>query len=485
MTDLQQIRATVERFLVVFLWLHLPLIAITGALTGIGWLLPTIGALVLAGAATLATRMAPLSESARYTQSVALMGMVALLVYEFDGNPWQIDIHMYFFAALAILTAYCCWRTLIFGAAVVAVHHLLLNFVYPAAVFPTGGDFGRVVLHAVIVVLQTAVLAWVAYRLSQAFSQSTAAVGKARQAEAEATEASRQRDDAAARNQTQHIQEMAAFADQFRAAIGQTIAPLSQSARSSRASAQEVDQRLHEMGERLNETAGSAQEVTGNVETVAAAAEELSASVREVNRFIEESSSMAGAAVREVEKTNATVESLASAAHRIGDVVNLIQDIASQTNLLALNATIEAARAGEAGKGFAVVANEVKHLANQTAKATEDISAQIGEIQSVTGGAVAAIRDIGAIIGRIEHAVGTISDSAGTQSQAIEEIARSAQRAAGVVETVSGNVTRVSSVAQNLRELSGHRTSEAAAMADQADDLVRHVDDFVAKIRQG
>jgi methyl-accepting chemotaxis protein len=485
MTDLQQIRTTVERFLVIFLWLHLPLIALTGTLTGIGWLMPTLGALVLAGGATVTARAAPLSEAARYAVAVSLMGMVALLVYEFDGNPWQIDIHMYFFATLAILTAYCCWRTLVVAAGAVAVHHLLLNFVFPAAVFPTGGDFGRVVLHAVIVVLQTAVLGWVAWRLGKAFSQSAEAVEDAHHAQAEAAEAARQRDLLTSQSQSQRTQEMTILADQFRASIGQIISPLSQSANSSRASAQEVDHRLHEMGERLNEAANSAQEVTGNVETVAAAAEELSASVREVNRFIDESSTMTGTAVHEVEKTNATVESLASAAHRIGDVVSLIQDIASQTNLLALNATIEAARAGEAGKGFAVVANEVKHLANQTAKATEEISAQIGEIQSVTGGAVAAIRDIGAIIGRIEHAVGTISHSASSQSQAIEEIARSAQRAAGVVETVSENVSMVNSVAQNLRTLSNQRTAEAGTMADQADGLARHVDDFISKLRRG
>ena len=194
MSDIQRIRTTVERFLVAYLWLHVPLVAAVGGLLGNGWIMTGVGALVMAGAATAMWKSAPGSEATRQTIGVALVGMVMLLVYGLDGRPWQIDMHMYFFAALAMLTAFCDWKVLIVSAAMVAVHHLLLNFVYPAAVFPDGAAFGRVVLHAVIVVVQVAVLSWVAWRLNQAFVGAAKAVTDVQVAQAAAIAAANERD---------------------------------------------------------------------------------------------------------------------------------------------------------------------------------------------------------------------------------------------------------------------------------------------------
>jgi len=484
MTDIEKIRLTVERFIIPFLWCHVPLVAIEGYVLDAKWIMMTIGATILAGTAAIVAKSAPGSESSRYTAGVALVGLVALLVYGLDGNPWQIDMHMYFFAALAILTAFCDWKVLVLPAATVAVHHLLLNFIYPEAVFTGGSDFGRVVLHAVIVVVQVAVLSWVAWRLTSAFEESALAVSDAKEAHAHADAAALERDRHAQQTLQQRHEEMANLAQRFQSAIGEVADQLSKSAGGSRGSAQDVDNRLVEMSNRLIEVTRSAQEVSGNVETVAAAAEQLSESVQDVNGFIAKSQNMATQAVTDVEQTNATVETLASAAHRIGDVVSLIQNIASQTNLLALNATIEAARAGEAGKGFAVVANEVKHLANQTAKATDDISAQVLEIQGVTGGAVTAMRKIGTIIKGIENAIETIAVAAARQSQAITEIAQNTQRASNVVETVSENVAHVTDVAKDIGALAHKRTEEAEAMSLQADRLTRQVDEFIGHVRR-
>src|SRR5262249_15463735 len=155
-----------------------------------------------------------------------------------------------------------------------------------------------------------------------------------------------------------------------------------------------------------------------NVQTVASAAEELNASIGEIGRQVTQSAQIAGKAVSEAERTQATVRSLADGAQKIGDVVKLINDIAGQTNLLALNATIEAARAGEAGKGFAVVASEVKSLATQTAKATEEIAAQIGAIQNATGDAVGAIDGIGKTIAELSHIATAIASAVEEQGAA-------------------------------------------------------------------
>ena len=473
MTDIEQIRKSVERFLVIFLWLHVPLVVSVGLFVHHDLMIMTVGSVVLASFATVVARISPVSETSRFTIGVALVGMVALLVDGLDGHPWQIDMHMYFFASLAILTAFCDWKTLVLSAAMVAVHHLLLNFIYPSAV-----------LHAVIVVLQVAMLSWVAWRLTTAFAHSNAAMADARAARLVADSAAQERDQQARDSLRKRQEEMAGLGQKFQSAIGGVANHLSSAAESSRGSAQDVDTQLSDMSKRLMAVAKSAEEVTGNVETVAAAAEELSASVNEVNRFIGESQNKASTAVLEVEKTNATVETLADAAQRIGAVVSLIQDIASQTNLLALNATIEAARAGEAGKGFAVVANEVKHLANQTAKATEDISTQVSEIQDVTAGAVIAMRDISAIIKGIEDAISTIAGAAAHQSQSITEIAMNTHRAAHVVETVSENVARVTVVAQGIGELAHKRTGEAQQMSEQAEILSQHVDEFIGNIQR-
>ena len=485
MGEITAIRGQVGRFMLAFLWLHVPLVAIAGAVVSGAWLMPGVGALILSLAVTLAWKAAPTGAAFRHALGVAQMAMVALLVLAFEGHPWQIDLHMYFFATLAILTAFCDWRTLVVAAGAVAVHHLVLNFAYPAAVFPGGGSFGRVALHAVIVVLQTGILAWIAWRLAGTFTASQAAVLEARAAHDEAEQAAAERDRLTAEAQRERKAEMEQLATALQSEVGRVVSALSTSAAGARMAAEQLNTMVDDVGGKAQSAAASAAEVAGNVEMVAQAAGQLSTSVHEVNGFIEQSITMAREAVAEVERTNATVESLSSAAHRIGDVVKLIQDIASQTNLLALNATIEAARAGEAGKGFAVVANEVKSLANQTAKATEEIGAQITEIQAVSGGAVDAIRDIGGIICRIENAIGTIAQSAGAQGTAIADIAASAQRASGITETVSANITGLSGVAQQLERFSEQRVGEASILAEQAGGLSRQVDEFVGRVRAG
>ena len=229
--------------------------------------------------------------------------------------------------------------------------------------------------------------------------------------------------------------------------------------------------------------AGASEEASSNVQTVAAASEELSASISEISRQVTTAATIAGRAVEETKQTDHTVQSLAEIANKIGEVIGLINDIAGQTNLLALNATIEAARAGEAGKGFAVVASEVKSLANQTAKATEDISAQIAAVQNVTREAVDAIKRIGGTISEVSTIATSIASAVEEQGAATQEITRNTQQAASRTRDVSENIAGVSSEAEATGKAAEGVKSAAETLGLQAEQLRGQVNTFLSKIR--
>jgi len=227
----------------------------------------------------------------------------------------------------------------------------------------------------------------------------------------------------------------------------------------------------------------ASEEASTNVQTVATAAEELSASIAEISRQVARAASEAGNAVNDARKTDDTVRGLSEAAQKIGEVVELINDIASQTNLLALNATIEAARAGEAGKGFAVVASEVKSLANQTAKATEEIATQIHSMQTVTSDTVGAIRGIGERINGINEIATTIAAAIEEQGAATEEIARNVQQASGGTHEVSKNIADVTKAAGESGEAAAKVLDAARLVATQSAELKDGIVEFLEGVK--
>jgi methyl-accepting chemotaxis protein len=229
--------------------------------------------------------------------------------------------------------------------------------------------------------------------------------------------------------------------------------------------------------------AAATEEASSNVQTVSAAAEELTSSISEISRQVAQSADIAGKAVAEADRTNATIQNLSSEAAKIGDVVKLISAIASQTNLLALNATIEAARAGEAGRGFAVVASEVKSLAEQTAKATDQISAQISSIQSSSGEAVGAIEGITATINQISEITSAISAAVEEQSSATQEIARNVQQAAVGTNEIATNVSGVQQAAGDTGA-AAHQVLEASTELSRQSEAMRgQVETFLSGIK--
>ena len=259
-------------------------------------------------------------------------------------------------------------------------------------------------------------------------------------------------------------------------AVGTASGALDTTAQGMAAIAQRTNAEAH--------TASTAAETTTvNVQTVAAAAEEMTGSISEIGRQVTRSAEITGKAVAEAEHTNATVHSLEEAVERIGDVIKLITSIASQTNLLALNATIEAARAGEAGKGFAVVAHEVKQLAGQTAKATDDIATQIAAIQTATGHAVKAIAEIGGTIASVSDISASIAAAIEEQSAATSEISRNVQEAAQGTQRVSGSIAQVTEAAAQTDSAASQVLQAAGALSHQATVLRGGVERFLAAIK--
>ena len=277
-------------------------------------------------------------------------------------------------------------------------------------------------------------------------------------------------------------QELLGLAESFETSVKHVVDSVSDAAVSMRATAQSMVTVAGATTEQASTVANASAQVSASVKTAAGAARELAGSTGEIGSRVAESAQIASGAVLEAEATNATITGLLHQAQAIGDVVKLISDIASQTNLLALNATIEAARAGDAGKGFAVVASEVKSLANQTAKATEEIAAQIGGMQGATREAASAIEKIGHTIGRIDEIAAAIAAAVEAQGETTQAIAANVAQASTGADEVSSNINGVTEAVSKARDAAELVLGGAAGLVAESERLQSEVDRFMARV---
>ncbi len=512
MTILSSIRNSFARLVTFALIGHVGIVLIAALYTGNGVLLPLLFACVLAGvpAALFFTQGATALQ--REVASVSYVLFAALLVYVFRGHPWQIDIHMYFFAVLALLAGFCDARAILIPAAVVAVHHISFNFLVPTWVFPDGGDFARVILHAVVVVLEVPSLVWLSMRVGTALEdaeksqqqageetekakmladqaeksrlEAEAALDQSRQAEVE----KRMVEEKAARDQeTERVradEARLASAESFEDSVNSLISELCGSVTELADTAEGLNAAVTEAAEQVRAVSEGSTRVNSNVSTVASSTEEMSATAQEIARQISQTTQVVDDAASQSEVGEKAVTELSDRSGEIRNVITMINEIAEQTNLLALNATIEAARAGEAGKGFAVVASEVKSLAQQSAKATEEIETLVQSMMDATSQAAKANQNIVSVIGQVRTNSAGIASAVEEQSASTQETARAAQSAAGETSGVDAAAGELQALIGQVSEASDRSAALTSLLNDKINDVRDRAHSFVTELKQ-
>jgi methyl-accepting chemotaxis protein len=477
------LRRTFSSALLVIIWIHLPLVVLAGMVVGLPIIGPAVAVGLLAGAMTVSWLQNRIGLETQLVSAVVLAGLPAVLVYQFAGHPWQLDLHMYFFALLAVLSAWCDWRPILLGAAVIAVHHLALNVLLPHLVFPGGvGSLPRVVLHAVVVVAETAVLVWLAEALRVGFARAAAATEEAKAALMR-IEAASDTSDTEHHVQTERREALSQTAASFEAQAGSALATLN-------ASAGDLVRVVASMRSASSTTESGAkhalatsQSSAHQVDHVAVSANEMTSTIAAAAGQVERAAEIAQLSRARSEESASVINALAADAEQIGQVVALISDIAAQTNLLALNATIEAARAGDAGRGFAIVAQEVKALAEQTAKATNQIKDRVESVQGRVGSAVQAISAIQAVVDDLNGVAGNLNLAMDAQRAKVGEIAGATTHVAADARAVLTGIEAVVRGTDDVGALAANVAAVVETVKEQLSRLEGQIHQFAEDAR--
>lgn len=498
---LDDLRRAAARVFLYVLWAHVPLmVGLELVLGNFDWRVPFALA-VIAGAVTLDYLRNPTGPSVQLSGSVGLALAVCFFVYTFRGHIWQPDAHMYFFAAFAMTTVFCNWRPVLAYAGVVAVHHLVLNYAMTAAVFPGEADLGRVLMHAVILILQAVAQIAVVIVLQRIFAEADRALSAAEAARATAQTLSDELAETSARSDrffdqlTRALQKIgagdfsgrlredrnapltprfAAIKDSFNRlveSLAAMIAKVSEGASDLRATSDSLAAVAGEIAERAEKQAGT---LAGS----SAALRDLQARVQDTAELARRADGVMGVNRREAEQGGEVLGKAVEAMNRIEQssahirkITEVIEDIAFQTNLLALNAGIEAARAGEAGRGFAVVATEVRALAQRATTSAKEIRGLVAESQS-------KVIEGSALVQRTSQSLGTLITSATDAADAVSQIAEKIGRQTQDLASMNADVGRLDQMTHQTAAIAEQSSATSVELRDSADALLSAIKAF-------
>ncbi|MDP2296360.1 MAG: methyl-accepting chemotaxis protein [Pseudolabrys sp.] len=483
--NLESFQRVVARVLIVLTFVHVTCLILICFVRGTDVAATGLVALALAvvPAVLFVTKRSLMTVA--FALAVALVGQTSLLVFTMEGHPWQVEMHFYYFAVLAMLSGFCGWRVLMLAAGLIATHHLVFDALLPEAIYPGGGDFTRVAVHAVVVVIETAMLILIGQTIRRAFgaAQEASAASEIVAAKLRSIVSTRDRE---LLTTTDRADETRAMLERFEAEMAESIGALHSAATALLGSADHLETSAAKASAQTVTVASASKDTAHKVGLAAHASEEMSRTIDEVGANAAQSSTLAAAAVEEAERTNATIDQMAGVGKEIGNVIELITGIAAQTNLLALNATIEAARAGEAGRGFSIVAQEVKTLAGQTAKATQDIASRITAMQVATDRSVTAIQEISARIRELDNFSARIAVAVEDQIMATRNIASNVAQAATGVGHVATSIAAIEAIANtNTLEVAqlSRAANEVACQSSTIRDRVKVFTQEIARLR--
>lgn len=485
-------------------WAVLAIITLVAVVVqGSAWSVLAIGAAANIGPSLMALRKRHDAEARAMVGTLAAI-MPALLVYALRGHGWQMDSHMYFFVALAALTVLCDWRPIAIASILIAAHHLVLEWAAPAWVFAGEGNLGRVLFHAIAVILQFAVLSYVTARLAGLLAAQDAAVvtsGRlaaeaqeerarvqealaiAKEAEAVAERARRQSRDIERRHAEERRDELLMLAGDFERSVAGIAIAIEKATGQLEASSIELDDLSGAAGREAGDVAANTEEATEEIRRVADAIAALGTSIGAIAAAAQQQRTLTALGRERGERSSITIAALATYAEQIGGFIDEIRGIAAKTNLLALNATIEASRAGDAGRGFAVVAGEVKGLAAETARASDRITDILNHVRTTAEASVADARTVEESIVEVSHAASEIAAGAEDQRILATDIGASATRASESAERIEGRIGALAGRVAATVALSAQVRSNTSMLMVNARDLRASSERFVRHLR--